>query len=304
MTPLVSIVTPSYNQGQFIRETIESVLNQDYPQIEYIVIDGGSTDNTLEILKTYSDRIRWLSAPDLGQADAVNKGFKMARGDILGWLNSDDTYTPGAIGAVVECFTRYPELVMIYGDACYIDQNGKIIDKYVSERFGLKRLAESCFICQPAAFIRSEVFERIGELDTNLHLCMDYDYWIRIGRHYPAAMIKYLEGVYLANSRIHSETKTVKMQESHYQECMETTKRHFGFIPDHWILAHMNVIGVKEQMKKYDGRGLPAKALRRLFYVTKKYGWRWGWLSFVVSCREGIKYLRRNLKGMGCISLR
>jgi glycosyltransferase involved in cell wall biosynthesis len=282
-----------------LEETIRSVLSQDYPHVEHIIVDGGSTDGTLEVLKAFGDKIIWISEPDRGQADAVNKGFRLAKGDILGWLNSDDTYNPGAVATAVEYFNRHPEVVMVYGDAYYIDREGKIIGRYSTEPFRFERLAESCFICQPSVFIRADVVKRIGELDVNLQLCMDYDYWIRIGKHYPAAMIRYLQGKYFANSRMHGETKTVTMEESHYRECLETVKRHFGSIPNSWICAHMNVVGVKEQMRRHEKSNILVKALVRLFYVTKKYGWRWGWRSFIVSCKEGIKYLRGKSEGVG-----
>jgi len=299
MHPRISIITPSLGQGAFIGETINSVLSQDYPYVEHIIIDGGSTDNTLEVLNTYGDKIIWISEPDRGQADAVNKGFRMAKGDLLGWLNSDDTYTPGAISMVVQYFSKHPEVVMVYGEAYFIDGDGKIIGKYSTEQFRLGRLAESCFICQPTVFIRADAFKRIGELDANLQLCMDYDYWIRIGKYYPTTAIAFLKGKYLANSRMHRESKTTVLKERHYEECLETVKRHFGAISDSWICAYINVIGVKEQMKRYEKSNLLVKALRRLIYVTKIYGWQWGWRSFIVSCKEGIKYLRQGSGDMG-----
>jgi glycosyltransferase involved in cell wall biosynthesis len=293
MNPRVSIITPSLGQGAFVGETIRSVLSQDCPYVEHIIIDGGSTDNTFEVLNAYRDKITWISEPDRGQADAVNKGFRMAKGDILGWLNSDDTYNPGAVAEVVEYFARHPEVVMVYGDAYYIDRHGKIIGRYPTEQFRFERLAESSFICQPAVFIRADVVKKVGELDAGLQLCMDYDYWIRIGKNYPSTMIKYLEGKYLANSRVHGETKTVTMEESHYRECLETVKRHFGSIPHSWICAYMNVVGVTEQMRRHQKSNVVTKSLIRLFYVSKKYGWLWGWRSLVVSCKEGIKHLKR-----------
>lgn len=129
--PLVSIVTPSYNQAQYLEDTIQSVLTQDYPRIEYIVIDGGSTDGSLEIIKKYADRISyWVSEKDKGQTDALNKGFAASHGSILAWLNSDDTYRPGAIRAAVEYLSRHPQVGMVYGDLDFIDENGKVVGKF------------------------------------------------------------------------------------------------------------------------------------------------------------------------------
>jgi glycosyltransferase involved in cell wall biosynthesis len=250
---LVSIVTPSYNQGCYIEETIQSVLNQDYPNFEYIIVDGGSTDHTIEILKKFSNRIKWVSEPDKGQADAVNKGFKMAKGEILGWINSDDTYNPGALNTVVGRFSKNPEIVMVYGDAYFIDRDGNVMWRYPTEQFRLKRLADTCFICQPTVFMRAEVFNENGMLDTNLHTCLDYDYWIRIGKHYPANRITYLKGAYLANSRMYDENKTISMRKKVYKEVMETQKKYFGKLSKMWIRGYIKeiIIGMRFKMGKW-----------------------------------------------------
>ena len=131
--PLVTVVTPSFNQGRFIRETIESVLSQDYPNLEYMVIDGGSTDDTLSILKSYQDRFAWVSEPDRGQAHAINKGWRCAKGEILAWLNSDDIYQPGAIRTAVEYFIHNQQVGMVYGEAYHVDESGQPIDRYPTE---------------------------------------------------------------------------------------------------------------------------------------------------------------------------
>ncbi|MGD0915973.1 MAG: glycosyltransferase family 2 protein [Thermodesulfobacteriota bacterium] len=240
--PLVSIVTPSYNHGQFIEETVRSVLSQDYQNIEYIVMDGGSTDNTVDLLRKYGNKIRWVSGPDQGQADAVNKGFNMATGEILGWLNSDDTYHPGAVHTVVKYFLTNPESVMIYGDANFIDKEGQIIGKYPSEPFNPKRLHETCFICQPTVFIRREVVEKVGLLDLHLETCMDYDYWIRISKYFDPGRVTYLEKQFLGNSRRYGENKTFRMRRRVYKEVMRTQKKHFGKISRSWILGYIQEI--------------------------------------------------------------
>jgi glycosyltransferase involved in cell wall biosynthesis len=290
--PLVSIVTPSFNQGKFIEETIKSVLSQDYPHLEYIVIDGGSTDNTADILNRYEDRIQWSSGPDRGQADAVNKGFSMAKGDILGWINSDDTYLSGAIRTAAEYFEGHPDIVMVYGDAYVIDEDGRKTGRYRSEPFRSERLSDTCFICQPTVFIRRNVFREIGPLDINLHTCMDYDYWIRIAKKYQSESIAYLKGTYLANTRMYPGNKTLNMREMVFQESMDTVKKHFGFVSSVWRCAYINEIGVKEQMKKYEKSTIVTKALIRLFYIVKMFGIRWGCRSFVVSIKEGFEYLK------------
>src|SRR3989337_3125219 len=139
--PLVSIVTPSYNQGSFLEETIRSVLGQDYPHLEYIIVDGGSSDGSGEIIQRYSDRLAWwISEPDQGQTDAINKGFSRAKGEIFAWLNSDDTYLPGAVSEAVSFLSSHPEVGMVYGDANLIDDSGKVIGKFPARQTDYRRL--------------------------------------------------------------------------------------------------------------------------------------------------------------------
>ena len=184
--PLVSVVTPSYNQAQFIEENILSVKSQDYPNIEHIIIDGGSTDETMEILKKYEGtyNLRWVSKPDEGHADAVNKGFAMAKGEIIGWLNSDDVYFDrGTVSAVVEAFQKHPEADIIYGDCAYIWEDGTILRVQCVPSFRYSRLLRGCFLEQPAVFFRRHVVEN-HKLDKHIKLAIDYEYWLRIGRLY------------------------------------------------------------------------------------------------------------------------
>ncbi len=229
--PLVSIITPSYNQGQFIKDTIESVLSQDYPNIEYIIMDGGSTDNTLSILQSYGDKLVWLSEKDDGQADAVNKGIQMAKGDIVGWLNSDDTYAPHAIKNAVTALLRYPEAAVVYGESSYISESGEFIGRYLSEPFNYMRLAEFCIICQPSAFIRKDILMKNGCLNKNLHLCMDYDLWMRIGKKSDFIYLPIL----MAQSRMYEQNKTLSRRGEVFQEIISTVHQNYGYVPIGWI---------------------------------------------------------------------
>jgi glycosyltransferase involved in cell wall biosynthesis len=228
--PLVSIITPSLNQGRFIRDTIESVLSQEYPKLEYIVMDGGSTDDTLDILHSYGNRLTWRSAPDLGQADAVNSGFRLAKGEILGWLNSDDTYQPGAVKAAVEHLATNPDTAVVYGDAYYIDEKNTVIGTYPTEDFDMGRLAEACLICQPTAFMRRAALQTVGFLDPALRYCMDYDLWIRLGRRFRIDRIKR----FLANSRRYPETKSFSRRDQLFKEIYAVAERSFGHVSPYW----------------------------------------------------------------------
>src|SRR5919199_2301273 len=173
--PPISIITPSYNQGAFVERTIRSVLSQDVPGLEYVVVDGGSRDETLYVLRRYEDRLRWTSESDRGQSDAINKGILSTTGPILGWLNSDDLYYPGALRAVLACFEQHPEADVVYGDANHVDEHDTFIDRYPTEEWSFERLRERCFISQPAAFVRRSVVERHGLLDTRVRYSMDYE---------------------------------------------------------------------------------------------------------------------------------
>jgi glycosyltransferase involved in cell wall biosynthesis len=234
--PLVSIVTPSFNQGPYIEATIASVLAQDYPRVEYFVADGGSTDQTVSILQRYNDQLKWVSEKDAGQSDAINKGFSRTTGQILGWLNSDDTLAPGAIAAVVDYFEQHPDVALVYGDAEYIDAQGQRIARCAHiEPFNAHRLIHySDFIVQPAAFFRRTAFEAVGGVDASLHLAMDYDLWWRLYRRFgkPAFVDDFV-----AVNRVHGATKTATLRRRHYDEAIGVVKRHYGRVPLKWYLA-------------------------------------------------------------------
>ena len=222
--PLVSIVTPSLDQGRFIADTIESVLAQDYPRIEYIVLDGGSRDGTLEILARYGTRVRWLSEPDRGQTAALNRGFRLVSGDIVSWLNADDVLLPGAVSAVVEALAADPDAAMVYGDGELMDVAGRTLRPFrFTEPFNLRRLIEvSAFILQPAAFVRRGALQSVGYLDERLNWCMDWDLWIRIGSRHRVAFLPRP----LARVRVHPESKTSRGGIAKILEMHRVLRRH------------------------------------------------------------------------------
>lgn len=211
--PLISIVTPSYNQGNFIRATIESVLSQNYPRLEYFVIDGGSTDGTVEILKSYGKKIKWISKKDGGQADAINKGLRLAKGDIVAYLNSDDIYLPGALKRVGEYYalTKHD---WITGDCLTIDSQGnKIKNNWVFslyKRFLMRiysptilRIADS-MLPQPSTFWSRRAYHKVGDFDTSYHYALDYDYWLRLAKYYVPHDLR----VPLSGFRFHQDSKS------------------------------------------------------------------------------------------------
>lgn len=227
--PLISIITPSFNQGRFIEETIKSILEQDYPNIEHIVVDGGSTDNTVEILKKYDGKIKWISEKDKGQSDALNKGFGMAKGEILGWLNSDDMYLPGTISKIMNYFETHPDVGMVYGKTYFTDEFGVITDSFPTEPFNLKKLAWFNFIAQSSAFYRKRVYFDSGGVDLNLRYVIDYDMWPRMAR---ITRIEYLPD-FFSKYRLHAESGSVS--EKHllksWKESIDTALKYFNWAP-------------------------------------------------------------------------
>lgn len=204
--PLVTIVTPSYNQGEYIEATIRSVLDQDYPRIEYLVVDGGSSDGTLEVLSRQTSRVRWMSEPDHGQGDAIRKGFALTQGEILAWLNADDVYLPGAVSRAVAAFQASSPVDLVYGNAEFIDRAGAVLGPCEQvQPFDLGRLINDLdFIVQPATFFRREPYAASGGLDPDLTYCLDYDLWIRMAQRGAAAFVPDV----LAQVRIYPQTKT------------------------------------------------------------------------------------------------
>jgi glycosyltransferase involved in cell wall biosynthesis len=224
--PLVSILTPSYNQARFLEQTIQSVLSQDYPHMEYLIVDGGSTDGSLEIIQRYADRLAWwVSEPDQGQTDAINKGFAHARGEIYAWLNSDDTYLPGAISAAVSSLQSHPQAALVYAGANLVDEAGHIIGHFPARQTNLNMLLRgSVHIPQQAAFFRAKAWQLAAPLDPSFHFAMDYDLWVRLAKMAP---LVYTPGLW-ANFRLHGAGKSVIMDDRCYPEMMRVYQRERG----------------------------------------------------------------------------
>lgn len=262
MAPLISVITPSFNQGRFIERTIQSVLEQGIAELEYFVVDGGSQDETVEILKKYEPRIRWVSEKDNGQSDAVNKGLRATTGEIIGWLNSDDIYYSGALLEVVNFFKTNPEVDVIYGNANHIDKDDRVIEPYYTEDWDYERLKDICFICQPSVFFRRRIIEKAGLLDDSLNYCMDYEYWLRLGK---SADFKRINST-LAGSRMYESNKTLSARIAVHQEINDMLKDKFGCVPNKWIFAFAHVA---VEQKGY-GRTAPKENVKFVLWLTVK----------------------------------
>ena len=221
MNKLVSIVTPSYNQVEFLEATIQSVIAQEYSNLEYIIVDGGSTDGSVDVINKYSDQLSWwISESDQGQADGINKGLRRSQGEIVAWLNSDDLYLPGAIRGAVAAFDTNTDLGMVYGNAITIDQEGTPLNQLSFGDWGLPDLMHFRIICQPSVFIRRSVFEKVGFLDDNFHYMLDHHLWLRIASNYK---IKHFSEVWSA-ARHHSTSKNVAQSEAFADETYHILK--------------------------------------------------------------------------------
>jgi GT2 family glycosyltransferase len=205
---LVSIITPSFNQAAYLEQTITSVLNQDYPNIEYIVVDGGSTDGSVEVIKKYADKLAWwVSEKDRGQADAINKGFAHATGEIIAWLNSDDYYLAGAVSAAVKFFEEHPDVVLVYGNMLAVDEHGKTFNTLTYKQLTLEDLLCFQIIGQPAVFMRRSAVQSAGGLDPAFHFMLDHHLWIRIAQQ---GQILHVDQTWAA-ARYHAEAKNIAL---------------------------------------------------------------------------------------------
>lgn len=244
--PTLSIVMPTRNQADFLPSAVTSVLQQAdgaAADLELVVADGASTDGTPEVLAAlaaqHAGRIRWISEPDAGPADAVNKAVRMAGAPLVGWLNSDDLYAPGAAARAVTALQAHPDWVMVYGEGEHVDLHGASLGRYPTRppETPLSAWRDGCHICQPTAFFRRDAFLALGGLDTHLRAAFDYEFWLRLFKAHPGR-IGYLHELQ-ARSRLHAGGITLRMRETVAMEGMEVVHRHLGAAPPHWLVTHV-----------------------------------------------------------------
>jgi glycosyltransferase involved in cell wall biosynthesis len=283
----VSIITPSFNQAEFLEATIQSVLAQDYPNLEYMIVDGGSTDGSFEIINKYADHLAWwISERDRGQADGINKGLRRARGDVVAWLNSDDIYLPGAIQEAVAIFDADHDIGMVFGDAISIDREGQPLNRLSFGDWGLAELMRFQIICQPAVFMRRSALEQVGYLDDTFHYMLDHHLWMRIAARFE---IKHAAQLW-AGARHHVLAKNVAQSDAFATETYRAVA---------WLKANpafsarveadrRRILGGANRLAgRYllDG-GLPGPAL--IAYVKAMFYWpgyaikHWGRMSFAL----------------------
>lgn len=272
--PLVSIVTPVYQMANFVDETIRSVFAQDYPRIEYIVMDAGSTDGTVEIVRRYEARhsenvtFRWFSEPDNGAAEAVNKGFLRSSGSVFAFLNADDTYLPGAVSAAVRALLEDPSADGVYGEANWVRADGSVIARYPTRPFDPDLLMSQCFICQPASFLRREAFSAGGMLNPSLKYSFDYDFWIRVSKTHRLRKI----GEMLATSRMHGSNKTISQRRKVLRETIAVLQENYGYSPFPHVLAYTGHLA-----NGLDQFSPPFRPSLTKYLMALPLGWRFNW---------------------------
>lgn len=248
--PLVSIIMPSFNQVQFIEEALDSILNQRWQHLEVIVQDGGSTDGTQVLLankRSQDKRLRWVSEPDLGPSDALNKALDNVRGTYIGWLNSDDCYTPGAIERAMNAFKTHPEWILCYGQGQHIDEKGNFTHLYETlptlddpnPQVPYQHVFQKgCFICQPTVFFKATLVTLIGKLNSDIKASFDFEYWVRAFKAFPGR-IGYIADIQ-ASSRLHENTITYEQRQRVAVEGIKLLSAHQGTAQSHWIENYLH----------------------------------------------------------------
>jgi len=272
--PSLSVVMPTRNQAAFIASAVRSVLDQ--PEVdELVVADGASTDDTPQILaalaETYPGRLHWRSEPDAGPADALNRAVARTRGDVIGWLNSDDLYTPGAAARALAAFASNPDAVLVYGEGDHVDLDGNFLDRYPTRppETPLAAWADGCPICQPTVFFRRDAFDAVGGLDTGLRTAFDYEFWLRMWKAHPGR-IGFVPQVQ-AQSRLHAGGITLRMREQVAMEGLQVVHRHVGPAPVHWLLTHAG-----EALARCPFEASPDEVRTHLFALVEQAS---GWLA-------------------------
>jgi glycosyltransferase involved in cell wall biosynthesis len=252
--PLVSVVTPSFNQAPYIEAAMLSVLEQEYSNIEYLIIDGGSTDGSVEIIKKFADKLAyWISEPDRGQTDAINKGFTRARGKYLAWLNADDRQNSSAVSEAVEFLESHADVGLVYGDADYIDSRGCVVGRFPAAQTGYTALRRGyVHIPQQAAFWRHDLWEKIGPLDPSFTFAMDYDLWVRLAK---ISKLHYLPRLW-AEFRLHEDSKTLQDDQRAWEEMLKVHLREGG--------SWYSIIGAKYWLRRLVAPLIHARRRRML----------------------------------------
>ncbi|QYM79770.1 glycosyltransferase [Horticoccus luteus] len=264
--PRVSIITPSLNQEAFLRACIDSVLAQDYPAIDFFVADGGSSDGSIDVLKSYGSRVSWRSERDGGQAQAINAGLQRTMGEIVCYVNSDDLLRPGAVRGAASALLAHPDVDVVYGDTAIIDEQGRFLRKYPTEDFDGGRLIEHCFISQPAAFWRRSLHERCGYFDPRFDHTLDYEFWIRALRcgakflHVPEEW---------AAAREHAGAKSQRLRGEIFRQIRDLQLRHLGYCDRNWWEQYLRYL---RDERGGVWRGLPGARERRLWRLA---WWPW-----------------------------
>jgi len=232
----VGIVIPSYNQGKYIEAAISSALeNKKNADIEVAVMDGGSTDETVDIIQKYEMELKaWCSEPDGGQANAINKGISVLSDcDYYMWLNSDDVYENEYSVQKLIDYADENQFEVCYGLSHFVDEYGKITGEYPVEEFGYKKLGNRCYLSQPSVMFSRKAYKEVGKLDESLHMCMDYEYWMRLAQKYEFGFLR----EYIGSTRLYGETKTATMQHCHLQEAVKILQMYYGRVPMRWVVT-------------------------------------------------------------------